>query len=134
MTTQQIPLTIEAIPQQRALSDFSARFNGVSKNLSDDYFARLSSIDSSILQQLSGCLTGDDVADHLRSKGIKGKRGILETCPLAEFAISCGAKEVQVDNQGVSFLSAIGPLRHASSAVQEFVVRFDNGDYPDLEA
>ena len=83
--------------------------------------------------------TPDEVAESLRRLGIKGKRKSGETCPLAYFIAAKFGDVVtyaEVDTCGVEIEIDRGnaDLRWVdfASPCEQFVVRFDKGEYPDL--
>lgn len=80
-----------------------------------------------------------EVADYLKSKGIKGKADTASSCPIANYlskSISCDDHYVEVQTDEIWLMDRgnnrspkdyfIGP------ASSEFVINFDSGDYPDL--
>lgn len=94
--------------------------------------------------------TADAVADYLRARGIKGRQTSIESCPLANWAISCGGKKAQVsgssitvaftedanwdwirDPRGWSGAAVFGVMPN-TAAMDAFVKKFDMGQYPDL--
>lgn len=127
-------LTTEAIPQRRVMSDFTASESQITHpEISREDLLSLPQAILLLLFSLHELETSDDVADFFRDMGVKGKRGLLEKCPIANYAIGCGAKGVQVDNQGLALSLPQGSIRLRTAAIQAFVIRFDNGDFPDLE-
>lgn len=72
-----------------------------------------------------------DVVDALRAKGIKGRKRSVMHCPIAHYL----STELQTENVLVTYGHAtcddvIIPL---PDEVGVFIVRFDDGCYPDLE-
>lgn len=89
---------------------------------------------------ISGFETADEIADFFRKEGIKGYRGEIESCPIANYvSAGCGGK-VQMDDKSLITIDPTNPekevgwvLEH-TPAMAEFIKRFDAGDYPDLVA
>jgi hypothetical protein len=86
------------------------------------------------LRQLGG--DGNAVAASLRRRGVKGKVGLAEHCPIANLLHqSYGFDWIEVESDNISFRDAddveatwITP----PNAVVEFIVLFDACAYPDL--
>jgi hypothetical protein len=71
------------------------------------------------------------IAAHLQSKRIKGTVGDENSCPLANYL----TKELGADEVSVTEEEAIVTIRWPlKKAFTKFVTKFDNGNYPDLEA
>lgn len=128
-------LTTEGISPRRELADITAE-QGLThgRQLSGREFYSFSKNIQDAAWDLDKLKTSDEVAEFFRENGIQGKRGLLESCLIANWAIGCGIDDVQVDNTGLNFRLNGLPYRFASDAIREFVVRFDNGDFPFLEA
>ena len=80
--------------------------------------------------------TSDEVAEILRTAGIKGKRYELNACPLANLALhDIPGVDVEVDDEGLAIeVRATGmAFRHNTTpAMKDFIRRFDLGEFPDL--
>lgn len=80
----------------------------------------------------------DDIANSLKSAGIKGIRGISTSCPIANYLkskyegieLTVGATKVVV-----AFYESWGQASFNiknSEALEKFISKFDNIEYPDL--
>ena len=83
--------------------------------------------------------TKDAIARTLRDKGIKGERRSACNCPIAQYLRTCGWSgwsRVEVSGRGVSAYDDLAPPVRVSlpAAVFSFVLAFDGGCYPELEA
>jgi hypothetical protein len=83
--------------------------------------------------------TADEVAESLRNRGIGGKRGCGDRCPLANFLCrETGVSDAEVTDQDIS-VAAKGDIFHsgayflATEPIHDFVTAFDAGRYPLLE-
>lgn len=78
--------------------------------------------------------TPEDVAASLRKLGCRGYSHCPGTCPVARFLLSVGCTDIVVSH---IWLVATGPNGQVAShrmppAVGAFVLRFDDGWYPEL--
>jgi hypothetical protein len=76
----------------------------------------------------------EDVAASLRRQNCRGYRGMPATCPVAVLMRRAGYHHINVDHVAAA---AIGPggfqcCHPVPSAVGAFVLRFDDGWYPEL--
>lgn len=135
----------ETMPMSRGVSDFTARNpDGGKETLPlrvislmgmlgmyeiPEWFNELTAV-------VSTMPSADAIAEFFRGKGVKGKRTILEDCPIAAWAKGCGAQQVQVDNKGLQVYAGedLGLVNLTSDPFKEFITNFDNGAYPFLEA
>jgi len=98
------------------------------------------------LSELAASDSPDDIAATMRALHIKGRPGSGMLCPVAVYLsdrIACSFGEIAVNRTCVSLLTphmipgfktvSTLPLVELPPAVQRFIVRFDNHDYPDLE-
>jgi len=80
--------------------------------------------------------TASAVADTLKSKGIRGRRGSRCHCPIAIAIYENCSLRVRISSHAVNSDDSDG-LRLAClldyPAVHDFICRFDNGYYPGLE-
>ena len=75
--------------------------------------------------------TADQIAELFRAEGIKGDRNVLESCPIAGYATKCSGIDVEVNEYGISFSG--GKFNFpATPAMKDFILRFDQGFYPEL--
>lgn len=85
----------------------------------------------------------DEIAQYLRDNNIKGKIASLGSCPLAQWAVSCGAQSAKVSNSTftVSLVSDADwedvtdgdyVAMPNTAAMDLFIKKFDMGQYPDL--
>lgn len=76
----------------------------------------------------------DNIADGFRQRGIRGWRTDACQCPVANYIKNYTSVSVAVCKEHVGFEEGDGwgnapvPFR-----VADFIHRFDNGEYPDLE-
>ena len=82
-------------------------------------------------------LLGDDadaIAVFLIQHGFHGWRGVGEECPLANYLKLNGVAEPAVDAQTLTYLhEGCFVTLELPDAVQDFVMLFDDGAYPELE-
>lgn len=83
-----------------------------------------------ILSELEG-KDPDEIADYLRSKGIKGIMGSTSYCPIARYLSSTLGPEVLVAVSGIAAYVQGVPYT-LERPVQEFINRFDRGKFPDM--
>jgi hypothetical protein len=94
------------------------------------------------LQVLLGTLgtSPEQVAETLRAKGIKGQPMQAHSCPIAKWlSAETGAAVVTVDTGSCGVYLGFGPGRESvqatpPGAVDQFIVQFDDREYPDLVA
>jgi hypothetical protein len=76
--------------------------------------------------------TADEVSLFLKAKGITGKRKESTCCPVANYLISQGG------HPGASIYGNYIPPNtmdvHTPKPVFEFILAFDEGQYPELES
>jgi hypothetical protein len=87
--------------------------------------------------------TAQEVADKLVSLGIKGERKKCRTCPIAQYLISNGVPAAFANSVGGWFVVGVEvevgfyywyPLStYQIAGVQDFVLAFDRGEYPQCE-
>lgn len=89
---------------------------------------------SLLLQSLGD--TQNDVAASLRKLNCRGHRNSGGECPVARFLIWAGCTDVFVDHHIFSATAPNGQQVCCSTprAAAAFVLRFDDGVYPDLVA
>jgi hypothetical protein len=81
--------------------------------------------------------TSDQIAAAFVAKGIKGETGSAYRCPVAKWLIAeTGCREAEVDQADVCVRRDGGGSLWVTppEPVADFIVRFDEGDYPDLIA
>ena len=83
--------------------------------------------------------TSDEIAATLRNKGIKGRRGQHQDCPIYHFLaeqdfawIVCGAFLYRPPEQPPSLAFCYWTQMRLPDCVRTFIARFDDGDFPDL--
>lgn len=97
-----------------------------------------------VMSELNALPDPDDVANFLRSKGVKGERGQQCTCPIAQYVIrETGATRAEVsssyttavflDIESGTRIEQLDSVDHELS-VEEFVEYFDNDGYPELDS
>lgn len=74
--------------------------------------------------EIDKCQSADEIADLLRSKGVKGIQDSNSHCPLANATGSRVYGDYRYDGGWT--------MRDCTQTEAEFVQRFDNGGYPDL--
>jgi hypothetical protein len=83
----------------------------------------------------------DTVAASLRERGVKGLVGMAEHCPIAtllRWTYDADVDVIEVESDSIRFhCHGEGPyesmwIEPPPPAVAEFIVRFDDGGYPDL--
>lgn len=79
----------------------------------------------------------DEIADFLRFEEIKGALGLADICPIAQWMrITTGAsvcvstRTMWIDDDDGDYTTP--REEYHTNAMREFVVSFDNGNYPDL--
>ena len=90
------------------------------------------------MAKLGTCTTAEDVAVLLIAERCSGTSGDSRTCPVAAFLAKCEdlAKPPLV---GKETMRVVAPgfdefVRATPVPVSEFVVRFDKGEWPELDA
>ena len=79
--------------------------------------------------------TADEVAARLRKEGVKGWRAHAHTCPVARLVKKKyrGVGEFNISQHSFA-CSGGGFPRGVPDGVSNFITKFDEGAYPDLEA
>lgn len=76
--------------------------------------------------------TVEEVAEGLRARGIKGKRGSSTSCPLYNYLRLYGFRR-QIDYRTIDGVLVLGQERLLSlPQLVRFAREFDDGKYPDL--
>lgn len=80
-------------------------------------------------------MSTEDIRKLLVAEGIQGKQQEASNCPLARFLKSKGAGDIAVTHAGVFYMDVdvTGPQHVWSESVSNFVIRFDGGEFPQLE-
>ena len=81
--------------------------------------------------------TADEVAESLRRAGCRGYTASAHGCPVARYMQGLGFKGFQVGASGYyrgpGHMGVMSAKGHNARGVGEFILRFDRGEYPDLE-
>jgi hypothetical protein len=76
----------------------------------------------------------DMVAIFLLQRRFHGTRGVGEECPLANYLRANGVAEPAVDATAVTYSDGASlVVAELPAAVEDFVMLFDDGAYPELE-
>jgi hypothetical protein len=78
--------------------------------------------------------TAAEVAASLRNLGIKGEQGSCGHCPIAQWALGLGFFSSYVDQETTTIWDESDNRIDGCNPdpVQEFIVAFDEGDFPSL--
>lgn len=122
----------------RAQTSFQKEI-AVSKEISIDdmvYSGMISQAFSDAIVNLYSFSTADGIARFFASKGIKGDRNILESCPISQYTATTASVEVETNDSGICTSRLDSPRRKVSfplsSAMKDFIENFDAGLYPEL--
>lgn len=93
-------------------------------------------------------MDADDIAGFFRAEGVTGRPGMSGRCPIANFLsryaatefVSVGVRAVwwvelvrSPDGSGLGeFVDGVYRIADGPSGIKDFVLSFDNGQYPDL--
>jgi hypothetical protein len=86
---------------------------------------------------LSGFETAEEIRAFLAKEGVTGRTYESESCPVAEYLRAKSGFKVTVGYTKISACSTI-PLLHLATlgvptpAMVDFIINFDQGDYPEL--
>lgn len=109
------------------------------------------------LAKLAACTTSDEIKDFLVAEGVQGIQSRLLSCPIARY-VSSGSEQCVVVTEEALFVTnesgieqieqltsaqegaiaslaipGLEPFRH-TAAMEEFILKFDCGYYPELVA
>lgn len=77
--------------------------------------------------------TPDDIASYLESEGIKAYRGNASFCAVSNFISNLTGQEIETTCLSVVNIGdSKKEFRLTTTAMSEFIRRFDNGGYPEL--
>lgn len=94
--------------------------------------------------KLAGYDKGQDIAEFLRGEEVKGYKGSEENCPIAQWMQNKTGEIVMVNGDAVARYCDLDDedpnyeillneyFREPTSAMLEFIEKFDNGEFPDL--
>jgi hypothetical protein len=84
-----------------------------------------------VLDKLAANGSARQVADHLGDRGITGWRRIAHRCPVSELVRAETGQVISLSRKGWDSDSSTG---RTPKVVGEFVVAFDDGEFPGLDA